>query len=144
MICEYAVDKQTQVHKFSICTITNSYCPYTRWCDEKKELVMQNGYNRNGCVVKNSMNNKKETKVKETEVESIDSTTPKKTTRKKYSTIEAKVNFSKPSRNKTQVSYFDGTQNKAMFISGIYENKVLIKFSGESIEKGEIIQIQEV
>lgn len=62
---------------------------------------MQNGYNRNGCVVKNSMNDKKETKIKETEVESIDSTTPKKTTRKKYSTIEAKVNFSKPSRNKT-------------------------------------------
>lgn len=60
----------------------------------------------------------------------------------KTKTLKAKVNYSKPSRNKTSISYTKNGRTYAVFIDGIFENEVEISYTGKEFSTKNIVSVK--
>ena len=56
--------------------------------------------------------------------------------------IIATVNYSKPSKNLTSVSYEKDGTICSVFIKGIYTDKVEIEYTGDSFNKDKIVSVK--
>lgn len=151
ILCAYAKDVSDSIHKKMWCTYTNNICPRSRYCHVLSQMIMSEGFKKDGCTILGKQYKSKmsveDVKINESNpiidkpIEKIETKDKEPIIKDNIQTIICKVNYSKG--NKTSIQYKVNGETYNTFVAGVYNGVVKIKYKNKFC-KDNILEILEV